>query len=262
MGFKPPKNYPREDPKARTTGLYSLSRGDHLKPEDGMNIMEAVSVAAKEPFTSFPETASPVLAAFLRSFNEDCSSDSRVRLASYVPRLVKSRGTKAAEEARAWVLLNWVIRGHVYYWLGLHDPALAKAMLDTIKGSKNVDRDNVGSWPTELHEWRGKTYDYELKNTTGPANLEREAEAQMSVLLRTGAYAAGEYMVGAAIEGVAKAKEWDQAHAAAVYLISSLVRIGLRRSKQHQIDKIVEALEASVFKLLDRLLPLEEASSQ
>lgn len=253
MGFRGRKDYPREDPKAATMPIYSISRGDHQTPEEGMNIMEAVSQAAGEEFSSYPESASPVLAAFLRAFNDDCSEDSRVRLEQYIPRLVGSAGTKAQEEERVWKMLNWLVRGHLFYWCGLLPPALAVGPLGVIKGSQNLNRDNVGFWPEELRMWYKAALDYEMTHTTMRDTV-HESETTMLILQRTGVYASGEYRVGATIEGVEKAQLWDQTHGSTQHFISGIIRIAIRTDKMSQLNKVREALENSVFKMLETLL--------
>jgi hypothetical protein len=90
-------------------------------------IMEAVAYMAGEPWSDSPACASPVISAFLRSWNDGLSDDDRDRLlpaAVWVPRLVGSRGDDAAEERRAYLALDWLIRVHTPAWLALV-PSLA-----------------------------------------------------------------------------------------------------------------------------------------
>jgi hypothetical protein len=92
-----------------------------------MCIMEAVAYMAGEPWSDMPVCASPVVAAFLRSWNDGLSDHDRDRLlpaAVWVPRLVGSRGDDAIEERRAYLTLDWLIRVHTPAWLDLV-PSLA-----------------------------------------------------------------------------------------------------------------------------------------
>ena len=95
--------------------------------ERDMCIMEAVAFVAGEAWSDRPACASPVVAAFLRSWNDGISDDDRDRLlpaAVWVPRLVGSRGDDATEERRAYLALDWLVRVHAPAWLDLV-PSLA-----------------------------------------------------------------------------------------------------------------------------------------
>jgi len=95
--------------------------------ERDMCIMEAVAFVAGEAWSDRPACASPVVAAFLRSWNDGISDDDRDRLlpaAVWVPRLVGSRGDDATEERRAYLALDWLVRVHSPAWLDLV-PSLA-----------------------------------------------------------------------------------------------------------------------------------------
>jgi hypothetical protein len=90
-------------------------------------IMEAVAFVAGEPWSDTPTCASPVIAAFLRTWQDALSDEDRDRLlpaAVWVPRLVGSRGDDATEERRAYLALDWLIRVHAPAWLDLV-PSLA-----------------------------------------------------------------------------------------------------------------------------------------
>jgi hypothetical protein len=85
-------------------------------------IMEAVAYIAGEPWSDAPECASPVIAAFMRSWNDSLPDADRDRLlpaAVWVPRLVGSRGDVATEERRSYLALDWSIRVHTTAWLDL-----------------------------------------------------------------------------------------------------------------------------------------------
>ena len=107
------------------TGSHSVS----LAPtgDRDLCIMEAVAFVAGESWSDSPACASPVVAAFLRSWNDALSDEDRDRLlpaAAWVPRLVGSRGDDATEKRRAYLALDWLLRVHTPAWLELV-PALA-----------------------------------------------------------------------------------------------------------------------------------------
>ena len=47
-----------------------LSPGRHGRPEDGVCVMELASMLAGERFSDRPRSVCPVIAAFLRSYND------------------------------------------------------------------------------------------------------------------------------------------------------------------------------------------------
>lgn len=104
----------------------SLGAGSHSSLEDGLCVMEAVSFVAGEPWSDSPTCACPVIAAFMRTWNDGLPSgaDRDRLLKPLVPRLVGSRSTAAIEEQRAWLVVDWVVRVWTPTWLELV-PALA-----------------------------------------------------------------------------------------------------------------------------------------
>lgn len=111
-----------------------LSAGAHRANGNEMCVMEAVAYVAGEPWSDHPQCASPVIAAFCRTWNdteEPYGQAIRDRLRFYVPRLVGSRGTPQQEERRAWLAMDWLIRVCAPAWLRLaglttHADALAQ----------------------------------------------------------------------------------------------------------------------------------------
>ncbi len=47
-----------------------LSRGTHKSPEEGACVMELASMLADEPFSDHPKSVCPLIAAFLRDYND------------------------------------------------------------------------------------------------------------------------------------------------------------------------------------------------
>jgi hypothetical protein len=96
-----------------------LDKGSHRSPADGMCVMEAVSFLAGEDFTDAPECTSPVIRAFLVSWNDVLSDDDRQALKRYVPLVIGTRGTPADEVRRAWMATDWLVRVQAPAWLRL-----------------------------------------------------------------------------------------------------------------------------------------------
>ena len=108
-------------------GVGGHPRTDAPTGDRDLCIMEAVAYMAGEPWSDKPACASPVVSAFLRSWNDALSDADRDRLlpaAVWVPRLVGSRADPATEERRAYLALDWLIRVHTPAWLDLV-PSLA-----------------------------------------------------------------------------------------------------------------------------------------
>jgi hypothetical protein len=111
-----------------------LSAGNHADFEKGVCVMELVSYIAGEPWSDHPTCACPVLTSFLMAWNDGLPSDAeRDRLLKpLVEQLVDTRSTRAVEERRSYMALDWLIRVHTPKWLDLV-PALslhAKALRD------------------------------------------------------------------------------------------------------------------------------------
>ena len=101
----------------------SLEYGSHDDADPAhMCVMEAVAYVAGEPWSDTPQCASPVIAAFCRSWNDTGGEEGqkiRDRLRGYIPRLVGSRVSPEAEERRAWLATDWLIRVQLVSWLRL-----------------------------------------------------------------------------------------------------------------------------------------------
>ena len=96
-----------------------LAVGSHESLDDGMCVMEAVSYMAGEPWSDSPQCASPVIAAFLRTYNDGVDEAERQELKQYIPRLIGTRGSDAIEERRALIAADWLVRVYTPVWLRL-----------------------------------------------------------------------------------------------------------------------------------------------
>jgi hypothetical protein len=120
----------------------TLTSGGH-DPDDGaMCTMEAVAYIAGEPWSDHPQCASPVIGAFLRTWNDDSGDEQRQELKRYIPRLVNSRGTDAQESERSWMALDWLVRVNTPTWLRL---AGLTVQADILASLKPLDVDNCPS---------------------------------------------------------------------------------------------------------------------
>jgi hypothetical protein len=108
-----------------------LSSGAHSRREQGVCAMEAAAWLAGEKHTDSPTCVCPVIAAFVRSWNDALPDADRNRLLKpLIPRLLNTRSTKKVEERRGWLAMDWLIREFAPEWLALvHDLAPHAAAL-------------------------------------------------------------------------------------------------------------------------------------
>jgi hypothetical protein len=76
--------------------------------------MELSSMLAGEPFTDRPDCVCPVLAEFLRTYNDEVDEQRRRDLYDYASKAVGTRGGNDIERLRANMCLRW--------WAGLDKP--------------------------------------------------------------------------------------------------------------------------------------------
>ena len=117
---------------------YQLMQGSHSDFEGGMCAMEFVAWLAEEPHSDAPDCACPVLAAFMRTWNDSLGDEDRNRLLKpLIPRLVGSRSTPEVEKQRSYLALDWLIREFLPTWLEQVDSLRAHAVeiraLETIR---------------------------------------------------------------------------------------------------------------------------------
>ncbi len=84
-----------------------LARGKHAAPDHGACVMELASMLAGERFSDHPRSVSPVIAAFLRGYNDLLDDSRRQDLRRYATEAVGTAAAEAVEEARARRLIEW-----------------------------------------------------------------------------------------------------------------------------------------------------------
>ena len=78
-----------------------LSAGRHPAPHLGACVMELASMLAEEPFTDRPATISPVIGAFLRTYNDGLDDGRRQDLYPLASLIVGTAAGRAVERERA-----------------------------------------------------------------------------------------------------------------------------------------------------------------
>jgi hypothetical protein len=93
-----------------------LSTGRHSSPEVGACVMEVASMLAGDPFTDQPESVCPVIASFLRAYNDVLDDDRRQDLYAYAAKVVGSTRSPAVQRVRADLLAAWALEMRQRRW--------------------------------------------------------------------------------------------------------------------------------------------------
>jgi hypothetical protein len=78
-----------------------LAAGRHRSPRFGVCVMELASMLSEGPFSDRPRNASPVIGAFLRTYNDGLDDERRQDLYELAALIVGSAGRRAVERERA-----------------------------------------------------------------------------------------------------------------------------------------------------------------
>ena len=190
--------------------LVLKSGGHNRRGKESVCLMEAVAWFAHEKHSDHPECVSPVLGAFGRAWNDGMRSDEeRESLKQYIPMLVGTAGDAEADERRAWMAVDWLVRVATPAWLrlaGLDEHADRLAALQPIT------------------------------NAAYAASVQVEIEAA-----RESASAARD-AAGAAAGAAAWAAAWDAARDAAGAALEPTV-IALQASGHDLFDRMIRADE-------------------
>lgn len=84
-----------------------LSRGKHHFPHEGVCVMELASMIAGEPFTDQPLSVCPVIAAFLRTYNDAIDDARRQDLYRYAAVAIGTQATWRIQQQRIVRCLAW-----------------------------------------------------------------------------------------------------------------------------------------------------------
>ncbi len=84
-----------------------LSKGKHASPTEGACVMELASMLAGEPFSDRPSSVCPVIAGFMRAYNDRVDDERRQDLYRYASEAVGTRGTPEVEHTRERRCLEW-----------------------------------------------------------------------------------------------------------------------------------------------------------
>ena len=83
-----------------------LCAGMHKSPEQGVCAMELASMLAGERFGDRPRSVSPVIGAFLRTYNDGIGDHARQDLYAYAAKVVGTRARRSVEGRRVTMCLD------------------------------------------------------------------------------------------------------------------------------------------------------------
>ena len=95
-----------------------LDQGAH-SPDGKFCVMELAAYLANEPWSDHPDCVSPVIGAFLRSWNDSLNDQDRQMLKPLIPKVIGTATSKRDEETRAWMATDWLARECAPAWLRL-----------------------------------------------------------------------------------------------------------------------------------------------
>jgi hypothetical protein len=120
-----------------------LSSGSHESPRDGACVMELASYLAHQPWSDSPKCVSPVLGAFLRSWNDALNDHDRQMLKPYARKVLKTAGSHEVDLKRSWMAMDWLAREFAPAWLraaGLKDHAEALEGLTALVDDRSAQK--------------------------------------------------------------------------------------------------------------------------
>lgn len=104
-----------------------LSKGKHASPSEGACVMELASMLAGEPFSDRPASVCPVIAGFMRAYNDRIDDERRQDLYRYAAEVVGTRSVPEVEHTRERRCLAWAEemrrqRPRPLRWIGRSGP--------------------------------------------------------------------------------------------------------------------------------------------
>jgi hypothetical protein len=121
-----------------------LARGKHTSPRNGACVMELASMLAGEEFTDRPDAVDPVIAAFLRAYNDAVDDRRRQDLYRYASAAVGSRASAEVTRRRAQRCLDELRALRRWPFASLVAP---RTLADSVPGMERI----AGRLARELH---------------------------------------------------------------------------------------------------------------
>jgi len=229
--------------------IVRLKKGSHRSPDDGVCTMELVAWMAGEKHSDNPACVSPVIAAFVPSFNDALDSAHRQRLGAVAARLIDTRGSSEQELVRRRLVWDWMIANAVPTWLAA---AQRLDLADRVVAGRAAVLDAV----TQAIDAHGHV-------RVRPVNDHRTAAAvgrALAVSGVTGACLAGRDAADGDT-GPRARRRWEKARTltrTAVWSVAESAWDGGDGLGQSQLWRTADTLRESAFVLLDRLIAITE----
>jgi hypothetical protein len=116
-----------------------LKAGGH-NPDSEFCVMEAVAYVALEEWSDHPQCVSPVIASFLRNWNDSLPDEDRQMLKPYIVKIIGTNNGKETEAIRAWMCIDWLIRVFTPAFLRV---ACLQEHAEKLSNLKKVDKINL-----------------------------------------------------------------------------------------------------------------------
>jgi hypothetical protein len=238
---------------------FVFGTGAHRTREQGMCVMEAVAYVAGEAHTDRPQCACPVIAAFMRRWNDSiCDNDLRRELVGqFVFRLPGTRATRDIEIQRAWMAVDWAVRECAPEFLVLTPELQIHA--NTLRALPAIGPRNAKSALGLISKARYAAYAHRQKIWAAyPAAVAAAAEAAAEA-----AEAAAAAAVAAALAAALAAAVAAAAEAAAEAAVEAAVEaVEAVEAARRSLKPAVSAANHSAARLVDRMIRLTEPQEQ
>ena len=209
-----------------------LARGAHSADSGQACVMELACCLAGEEWSDSPKCVSPLIAVFLRNWNDNMSDEDRQQLKALVPVVMNTATGEADDMRRSWMATDWLIRVHVPAWLEM---AGLKARADGLcRLAEITDPASLGAAMGELT----------------PARAEADAAGAAA---GAAAWAAAGAAAGAAAWTAAGAAAWTAAGAAACAAAGAAACAAAGAAARAKLRPTVAALQSSALDLIRRM---------
>jgi hypothetical protein len=137
----------RGEPALPNPKTVRLRRGRHASPHDGACVMELASMLAGESFSDHPACVCPVIAAFLRVYNDGLTDRHRGELLPYATLTIGTRSSRAVRRWRSTVLMRWAYPRRSSVRIGIASRLCASTLV-----AENVAREASAIHPSRRRE--------------------------------------------------------------------------------------------------------------
>ncbi len=229
--------------------IIRLERGRHRSPQEGVCTMELVAWMAGEKHSDHPRSASPVIAAFIRSFNDALDPAERQGLGVFAARMIDTRASAEQEQVRRQLLWDWMVTAAVPTWLAAaqrQDLAVSVAA-----GRARVLPAAIAAMDVYGHAHVRPVDDHPTAETVSRA---------LAAAGVTGACQAGRDAADA-FSGPRARRYWDAARVVARTAAWSVAESEPDTGSRSRVWRTAHILRDSAFRLLDRLIAVSEPAA-